>query len=58
MSFENPIVWIDLEMTGLNPDTDKILEIAVLITNGNLSNVIEGPNIIINCEEEILNNMD
>ena len=30
----DPIVWIDLEMTGLNPNTDQILEIAVIITNG------------------------
>lgn len=41
------LVWVDLEMTGLNPLKDKILEIAVIITDGELNIIAEGPQIII-----------
>ncbi|KAI1784351.1 oligoribonuclease [Ganoderma leucocontextum] len=53
-----PLVWIDCEMTGLNPRTDKILEIAVLITNGNLETVDEGISYIVKTEKEVLDKMD
>ncbi|EMD33121.1 hypothetical protein CERSUDRAFT_87446 [Gelatoporia subvermispora B] len=53
-----PLVWIDCEMTGLNPETDKILEIAVLITNGNLELVDNGLEFIIRTEKEALDRMD
>ena len=45
MTPENPdrLVWIDLEMTGLNPDFDRIIEIATVITNHDLDVVAEGP---------------
>ena len=42
-----PLVWIDLEMTGLDPDTCEILEIATLVTDGNLELLAEGPDIVI-----------
>jgi oligoribonuclease len=47
-------VWIDLEMTGLDVNNDVILEIASVITNGNLEIVAEGPSFIINQPEEKL----
>lgn len=55
---ENNLIWIDLEMTGLNPDTDVIIEIATLITDGDLNTIAEGPVIAIYQPEEILNKMD
>ncbi|KAJ6589809.1 ribonuclease H-like domain-containing protein [Mycena vulgaris] len=55
---DGPMVWIDCEMTGLNPDKDKILEIAVLITNGNLDLVDEGIEFIIRTEKASLDGMD
>ena len=40
---DNHLIWIDLEMTGLDPDTDSILEIATLVTDSDLNVVAEGP---------------
>lgn len=48
------LVWIDLEMTGLHSATDVILEIACVITDGNLNVIAEGPSFIINQPEEKL----
>jgi oligoribonuclease len=48
------LVWLDLEMTGLNIATDVILEIACVITDGNLNIIAEGPSFIINQPEEKL----
>ncbi|XP_013134159.1 PREDICTED: probable oligoribonuclease isoform X1 [Papilio polytes] len=52
------IVWVDLEMTGLDINKDHILEIACLVTNANLDLVATGPNIIIHQPDEILNSMN
>ena len=41
------LVWIDLEMTGLDPERERIIEIATLITDSQLNYVAEGPNFII-----------
>lgn len=58
-TMKNPMVWMDLEMTGLDPDTDHIIEVAVLITDGDLSvPYIEGPNLVIHQPEEVLQNMN
>ena len=38
------LVWIDLEMTGLDPEKERIIEIATIITDSNLTIVAEGPN--------------
>lgn len=57
-SAADPLVWIDCEMTGLNVRTDTILEIAVLITNGNLELVDEGIQFIIHTEKDVLDKMD
>lgn len=55
---DGPMVWIDCEMTGLNPERDKILEIAVLITNGNLELVDDGIDFIIKTDKAALDGMD
>ena len=47
------LVWIDLEMTGLDPDKEKIIEIATLITDSQLNIIAEGPNLIINQPESL-----
>jgi len=52
------MVWVDCEMTGLDPNKDKILEIAVLITNGNLDLVDEGIEFIIRTDKASLDGMD
>jgi oligoribonuclease len=52
------LVWIDLEMTGLNPDFDRIIEIATVITDYDLEVVAEGPVLAIHQNEETLAGMD
>ncbi len=55
---EHNLVWIDLEMTGLYPDTDRIIEIAVVVTNPHLSLRVEGPVLAIHQSDEALDAMD
>ncbi|KAL1723710.1 ribonuclease H-like domain-containing protein [Schizophyllum commune] len=55
---DGPIVWVDCEMTGLDHNKDKIIEIAVLITNGNLEIVDEGVEYIIRADKAVLDGMD
>ncbi|CAH1636604.1 unnamed protein product [Spodoptera littoralis] len=52
------IVWVDLEMTGLNVEKDHILEIACVVTDDDLNIVAKGPNIVINQPDSILNEMN
>ncbi len=52
------LAWMDLEMTGLNPDRDVILEIATLVTDADLNVVAEGPVIAISASAEQLAGMD
>ncbi len=52
------LVWMDLEMTGLDPDRDVIIEMATLITDTDLSVVAEGPEIVINQPESMFQSMD
>ena len=54
----NNLIWLDLEMTGLDPDRDAILEIATVVTDDELEIVDEGPNIAIHQSEEVLKGMD
>lgn len=58
MSNEGHLVWIDLEMTGLNPATDAILEIATVVTDAHLQVLAEGPVLAIQQSEAILATMD
>jgi oligoribonuclease len=52
------LVWIDLEMTGLNPDVDHIIEIATIVTDAQLNVIAEGPVIAVHQPEPILAGMD
>ena len=52
------LVWLDLEMTGLEPDSERIIEIASAVTSHDLSEIIEGPNLVIKQPQEFINNMD
>lgn len=52
------LIWIDLEMTGLDPDVDSILEIACLVTDGELNILAEGPELAIHHDEARLQAMD
>ncbi len=52
------LIWVDMEMTGLNPSKDKIIEIAVVITDLNLNLIAESPAYAINQDNNILDNMD
>jgi oligoribonuclease len=51
-------VWLDLEMTGLNPETEAIIEMASLITDSELNVIKEGPSLVIHQAQSILDNMD
>lgn len=52
------LIWIDLEMTGLNPAHDRILEMATLVTDNALNIIAEGPTFAIHQSDELLNGMD
>ncbi len=52
------LVWLDMEMTGLDPDKERIIEVAVVITEPDLTVVAEGPVLVIHQSDEILNAMD
>lgn len=52
------LIWIDLEMTGLDPIKDKILEIATIVTDDKLNIIAEGPNLIIHQSDEVLAGMN
>ena len=52
------LIWLDCEMTGLDPETERLIEIAVVITGPNLEPRVEGPVLVIHQSDELLNNMD
>ena len=54
----NQLVWVDLEMTGLDPERDQIIETALLLTDKDLNITARGPNTIIHCPSETLRAMD
>ena len=54
----NNLIWIDMEMTGLQPDADRIIEIAVLVTNSDLEVLAEGPVLVVHQPDEVLAAMD
>jgi oligoribonuclease len=52
------LIWIDLEMTGLNTNTDQIIEIATIVTDAHLNELAEGPELAIYQPKEIMDGMD
>src|SRR5690348_10991631 len=58
MPSSDHLIWIDLEMTGLKPDADFIIEIATVVTDKNLDVIAEGPNLAIHQPDEVLAAMD
>jgi oligoribonuclease len=52
------LIWVDLEMTGLEPDTDRIIEVAVVVTDMHLNTIAEGPVFAIHQSDETLDKMD
>ena len=58
MAKADNLIWIDLEMTGLDPDTDRILEIATIVTDAQLNEIARGPALTIHQSDEVLANMN
>ncbi len=58
MKDKSNLIWIDLEMTGLDTQSDHILEIATIVTDKNLNILADGPSLVINQPESVLNAMD
>jgi len=52
------LIWIDMEMTGLDPDKDRIIEVAAVITDGQLNTIAESPVMVVFQSNEILDGMD
>jgi oligoribonuclease len=52
------LVWVDMEMTGLDPDRDRVIEIAAIVTDPNLNVLAEGPVFVIHQPDEVLDAMD
>ena len=55
---EHNLIWIDLEMTGLLPDSDRIIEIAVVVTDPQITVRVEGPVIAVHQSDAVLSGMD
>lgn len=55
---EMNLIWVDMEMTGLDPDNDRIIEVAVVVTDSQLNVLAEGPVFAIHQSDETLNKMD
>jgi oligoribonuclease len=55
---QNHLIWIDMEMSGLQPDTDRVLEIALVVTDNQLNTVAEAPVLVIHQSDAVLEGMD
>lgn len=54
----NNLIWLDMEMSGLQPDNDRILELAVVITDANLNTLAESPVLVVHQTDAVLDGMD
>jgi oligoribonuclease len=52
------LIWIDMEMTGLKPDTDRIIEVAMVVTDGELNSIAEAPVWVVHQSDAVLAGMD
>ena len=55
---QNALVWLDMEMTGLFPDTDRIIELAMVVTDSQLNVIAEGPVWVVHQSDTVLDGMD
>ena len=55
---QNNLIWIDMEMTGLVPESDRIIEVAIVITDSNLNTVAEAPVLVVHQADQVLAAMD
>ena len=55
---QNNLIWIDMEMTGLSPETDRIIEVAIVVTDGNLNTIAESPVLVLHQPDAVLDAMD
>jgi oligoribonuclease len=58
MASSDVLVWLDMEMTGLDPERERIIEIATILTSGQLTEIAVGPELVIHQTDEILAAMD
>ena len=58
MAGTDVLVWLDMEMTGLEPERDRIIEVATILTDGNLVEIATGPELVIHQSDELLDGMD
>ncbi|MDB5922430.1 MAG: 3-to-5 oligoribonuclease [Betaproteobacteria bacterium] len=52
------LIWIDMEMSGLNPDTDRVLEVAIVVTDSQLHTVAQAPVLVVHQDDDVLARMD
>jgi len=55
---DNNLIWVDMEMSGLNPDCDRVLEVAVVVTDSQLELLCEGPVLAVHQSDRVLESMD
>ena len=55
---QNNLIWLDMEMTGLNPDRDRIIEVAIVVTDSQLNTVAESPVLVVHQADSVLDAMD
>jgi oligoribonuclease len=58
MAGPDVLVWLDMEMTGLDPERERIIEVATILTDGNLTEIAVGPELVIHQSDEVLAAMD
>src|SRR6185436_14672836 len=55
---QNNLIWLDMEMTGLVPESDCIIEVAIVVTDANLNTIAEGPVLVVHQPDAVLDAMD
>lgn len=58
MQSADNLIWVDMEMTGLSPEQDRVIEIATIVTDSQLNELAQGPVLAIHQPDEVLNGMD